>query len=116
VIVQVLVGDVGHGRHIVLYRRHAVLRQAMGGGLHNSVFHASRDHLGQIGLHLGRVGRGGVKPRGRLCPADGSRDRIDRAHRVPGRRQDARHQARRGGLAIRARDANDLELAPGIPT
>ena len=57
-----LVGDVGHHRHVEIDRGHAALVQAVRGGLQHGGLAAGVAHLRQVALHVGRVGRGDVEP------------------------------------------------------
>jgi len=112
--IQVLVRDVGDDGHVIFHSRHALLREAVRGRLDHGILHTGSGHLRQIGLHLGRIGRGGVKTSGRFHAADGGSHRVDRANRVPRCRQDPCHQTRGRGLAVGPRHTDDLELAPRV--
>jgi len=85
VVVQVLMGNVGDHRHVVLAGGHPVLRQTMRGRFNDRVGHPCGHHLGQVGLHGGSIGSGGMKTGLDLLPTDLGVHRVHRAYRLPRR-------------------------------
>ena len=55
--------DVGDDADVKLASVHAMLRQPMRGGFQDAVRLPGLDHLGEVLLHVGRIGRGGVQAR-----------------------------------------------------
>ncbi len=108
-----LVRDVGDDGDVEVAARHAVLGEAVRGDLEDAVREARGDHAGEVALHLGRVGRGDVEPGvERLIPDDGA-DGGDQPGFESGGGEDGVDERRGRGLAVRAGDADQHELARG---
>ncbi len=111
VVVQVFVGDVGHHRHVEIAGRDPVLGQAMRSGFQDDAFRACVHHLGQITLHLERIGGGDMKASFIVLVADEGLHRADHPCLVTRSDQDAADELDGSGLAVGARNADDAQLA-----
>ncbi len=100
VLVEVLVGDVGHHGDIVLRSIHAVLGQAVRGGLEHDVRQPHFAHARQIALDVRRIGGGDVEAGVEHFVSDDCIHRRDQAGFEAGGAQDAVDQVAGGGLAV----------------
>ena len=118
VVIQMLMGNVGDGRHVEVHRCNARLIQAMAGAFNDGVVAVFVNHRAQEALHIGGVGRRHVQPGVGLAPTNARPHRGDYAD-ATGRligitrsRSKDRLQQRTGGrLAVRPGDADDGKAA-----
>jgi hypothetical protein len=105
--VEVVLGEVGEDGHVELDAVHARQREGVGGHLHGRAANPRLHHARQQGLELERLGRG--LARGLGLVAHPVLDGADHAGRPAARAEQGLHQERRGGLAVRAGDADHRE-------
>ena len=112
-VVEVVLRQVRERRHLKARARDAVEVDGVARDLERGHVAAGVDHIREQLLEVARLG-GRVKRRAHLG-ADMALDRAHEAGRRAGDLRDVLGQKRRGGLAVRARDAHELELGRWAP-
>ena len=110
--VEVVLGEVREHGHVEGDAVHAVERERVGGHLHRHPAHAGRHHLREQPLQLDRLGRG--LTRVASPAADDVLDGADDARLEAAGPEERLAEVRRGGLAVRARDADDGQGSRGM--
>ncbi len=105
--VQVIGRDVGHHRHVVFAAVQAVQGQAVGARFQDGVVGPGGRHLGQKGLHLGRLGRGEAILVGEEAIAHLAVDGAQQAGAIARCLQESADEMNGGRLAIRPGDADN---------
>ena len=111
---EVLVGDVGQDRDVVGDRPDAFEREAVGGALDDRRGVARHGHRTQRELEGRRLGRRDVRLVGFLDAADPCSGGPDHPGPHARRLERGDRQERRRGLAVRAGDPDDVQLAARI--
>jgi hypothetical protein len=107
--VEVILREIGEHERAEANTEQALERGPVGGRLHRAAPVTRVQHLAEGALQIhGLRGRAG---RGTPLAADPVLDRPEEAGPPPSRSEDGEEQERRGGLAIRSRDPEHLELA-----
>ena len=107
--VEVILREVREDEHVEAHAIESPQGGPVGRGLDGHARVARIEHLAEETLKIDRLGR--RVWRGPMGSADDPLDRADEARRATGRLEDGAEQKRTGRLAVRARDACDLERA-----
>ena len=110
VVIQVLMGNIGHRRQVKIDLCYPLLHQPMGCSLQHHMRQPSIPHSGEVALNVGCLRRGHVETSIQDFLAHHSVDRGDHPDFVTCRLQYMIDEVGGGGLAVRACHANHHHL------